>query len=67
MSFDEIFDLTAGVYFNIICDLNLSKTLPPPLQSPRLFFLPAPSCSNALPDIETCQSNKHVHALDITS
>ena len=33
MSFDQIFDLTAGVDFNIICDLNLLKTispLPPP-------------------------------------
>ena len=31
------------------------------------FSLPAPSCSNALPKIEICQSNIYVHAVDITS
>ena len=31
ISFDQIFDLIAGVYFYIIIrDLNLKKTLPPP-------------------------------------
>ena len=58
--FDQIFDLTDGVYFYVLCDLNLFETLP------HLFF-PAPSCSNALNNIESCQSNKHFHALDITS
>ena len=39
MSFDQIFDLTAGVYFNIICDLNLFKTLPP-ARPPPPFYSP---------------------------
>ena len=34
ISVDQVLDLIAGVYFNIICDLNLLKTLPPP----PLFF-----------------------------
>ena len=33
---------------------------PPPLS-------PAPSCSNAPPKIEICQSNKHYQVVDITS
>ena len=40
MRFDEIFDFTAGVYFYIICDLNLLKTLPPsPPRTPLHFLL----------------------------
>ena len=37
ISVDDMLDLIAGVYFNIICDLNLLKTLPPP---PFIFFSP---------------------------
>ena len=33
MSFDQIFDLTTGVYFCIICELNLLN-LPLPLSPP---------------------------------
>ena len=32
-----------------------------------LSFSPAPPCSNVPPKIETCQSNKHYQAADITS
>ena len=72
MSFDQIFDLEAGAYFYIKCDLNLLKTLPRPEPPDRprptpLFFFPAPSCSNAPPNIEICQSNKTFNPLDITS
>ena len=38
ISVDQILDLIAGVYFNIVCDLNLLKTLPPPPPPPPLFF-----------------------------
>ena len=65
MSFDQIFNLTAGVYSNIICDLNLLKTLS--LPPPPFFLFPALSCLNAPPNIEIRQGNKHFHALDITS
>ena len=61
MSFDQILDLTAGVYFNIICDLNLLNPPPP------LFSFLTLSCSNASPNIEIRQSIKHFHALAITS
>ena len=48
----HIFDLTAEVYLNIICDLNLLKNLPPlpPLALPY---------SNAPPNIEIRHINKH--------
>ena len=61
MSFDQILDLIAGVCFNITCDLHL------PPSPPSHFFFLALSCSNASPNIEIRQSNKHFHALDITS
>ena len=35
MSFDQVFKPTAGVYFNIICDLNVLKTI-------YLFFFSRP-------------------------
>ena len=38
MSFDQIFDLTAVVYFNITCYLNLLKTLRP-LPPPHTLFV----------------------------
>ena len=66
MSFDQIFDLTAGVYFHIICDLNLLKTLPPP-PPPSLFFARSLLLKRPTPSIEICQSNEHFHALNITS
>ena len=67
MSFDQVFDLTAGVDFNIICDLNLLKepsTLPTPtpVVPPRSLLLKRLTYT-----IEIRQSNKHFHALDITS
>ena len=45
---------------------------PAPPQAPPslyffLFFFLASSCSNAPPNIEICQRNKHFHARDITS
>ena len=39
--FDQIFDLTDGVYFYVICDLNLFETLPP-LFFPRSLLLKRP-------------------------
>ena len=39
MGFDQILDLIAGVYFNIICDLNLLKTSPTP---PPVIFSRSP-------------------------
>ena len=67
ISVDQILDLIAGVYFNILCDLNLLKTLPsPPFFVSFVFFL-ALSCSNAPPNIEIRQSDEHFHALDIAS
>ena len=39
ISVDQILDLTDGVHFSIICDLNLLKTLPPqPPLHPAHFF-----------------------------
>ena len=61
ISVDQIPDvIVAGVYFNIICELNLLKPPPP-------FLILALFCSNAPPNIEIRQSNKHFHALDIAS
>ena len=44
ISVDQILDLIAGMYFNIVCDLNLFKTLsaPPPRPLPHtpVFFFP---------------------------
>ena len=68
MNFDQIFDFTAGVYFNVVCDLNLLNTFPPPPPFIFIFvFSPALSCSNTPPNIEIRLGNKHFHALDITS
>ena len=39
ISVDQILDLIAGEYFNILCDLNLLKTLPPPRPFFLFFFL----------------------------
>ena len=60
----SILNLIAGVYFNIICDPNLLKTLPLP---PPFFFFLDFSCLYAPSNIEIRQSNKHFHALDIAS
>ena len=68
ISVDQILDLITGVYFDIICDLNLLKTLsPPPPYFIILFYFLALSCLNAPPNIEIRQNNKHFHALDIAS
>ena len=38
ISVEQILDLIAGVYFNNVCDLNLSKTLSPPRPRPPFYI-----------------------------
>ena len=54
----------ARLFGHTTTTMHILSTSPPP---PAVSFFPAPSCSNAPPSIEICQSNKHFYALDITS
>ena len=57
MSFDQILDLVAGVYFNITCDLKLLKTLPPP--TPPFFFFSLLSLAQT-PHLISCENMYNV-------
>ena len=61
ISVDQILDLHAGVYFNIICD---QPSWNPPLPPLSLYLFSRFLLPN---NVEIRQSNKHLHALDVAS